>query len=75
MPGVARLVLTVCLVRGTQSPTEARLGLLVQVTDLRTQVVDDGFELSARLKKFQALGHQRGHRFRAPFLDLAGRAG
>lgn len=69
---VARRTLTVCLIRSTQSRAEARLGLLVQVADLRTQVLDDGFEPRTRLKKFQALGNERGHRFRASFLNLAG---
>ena len=67
---VACFMLTVCLVCGTESRTEARLSVLVQVADLRTQGLDDGFQLRARLKKFQALGDQRGHRFRTSFLDL-----
>src|SRR5713226_8590278 len=68
--GLARSVLTVCLVGGPESLTKATLGLLVQVADLHTQAGDDGFELRTSLKKFQALGDQRGHRFRASFLDL-----
>ena len=71
MADLARLMFTVCLVRSTQSRAQARLGLLVQVADLRTQVLDNGLELRARLKKLQALGYERGHRFRASFLNLA----
>src|ERR1700683_3987088 len=66
----ARLMLTVCLIRGPQGLTDARLGLLVQVADLRTQAFDHGFKLGTSPKKFQALGNQRGHRFRPSFLHL-----
>jgi hypothetical protein len=56
----ARFMLTVSLVRGTKSRAEARLGLLVQVAGLGTQVFDDGRQLGTRLEKFEALGNQRG---------------
>ena len=64
-------MLAVGLVGGTESLAEACLRLIAQFADIRAQVADDRFKLRASLQEFQAFGDQRGHRFRAPFLDLA----
>src|SRR3984893_15645439 len=69
--GPVCLVLTVCLLGGTESFAEACLRLIVQLANIRAPVVNDAPKLRASLEELQALGDQRGHRFCASFLDLA----